>query len=104
MPLIGEVRLRRTSLTPIPCGLGAGHTPPSAVVRVPVQVGGQVEGVLVLGGGGGVREGGRRREAGYSRGPGSPVWRRQVLPYRSGEDAPPREKETGSRKHRRSAD
>ena len=41
VPLIGEVRLRRTSLTPIPRGLGAGHTPPSAVVRVPVQVGGR---------------------------------------------------------------
>ena len=52
VPLIWEVRVRRTSLTLIPRGLGAGHTPPSAVVRVLVQVGGQVEGVQVLGEGG----------------------------------------------------
>ena len=34
VPLTGEVRLRRTSLTPGPRGLGAGHTPPSAVALV----------------------------------------------------------------------
>ena len=32
--LIGEVRLRCAALTPAPRGLGAGHTPPSAVVHV----------------------------------------------------------------------
>ena len=34
VPLIGEVRLRRTSLTLGPCGVRAGYTPPSAVVLV----------------------------------------------------------------------
>ena len=57
---------------------------------------------LVLGFGGGAEEGGGA-PAGYFRGPGSPAWRRQVLPYRSGEDAPPGKKETGSKKHRRGA-
>ena len=34
MPLIGEVRLRRTALTLEPCGARAGYTPPSADVLV----------------------------------------------------------------------
>ena len=34
VPLTGEVRLRRTSHTPGPRGLRAGHTPPSVVVLV----------------------------------------------------------------------
>ena len=34
MPLIGEVRLRCAALTPVPRSLGAGHTPPGAVVHV----------------------------------------------------------------------
>ena len=41
---------------------------------------------------GGVEEGGKP-PAGYSRGPGSPGWRRQVLPYRPGEDALPGKQE-----------
>ena len=47
----------------------------------------------VLGFGGGQRRGGP--PAGYFWGPGSPGWRRQVLPYRPGEDAPPGKKEAG---------
>ena len=34
VPLIGEVRLRRTALTLEPCGARAGYTPPSADVLV----------------------------------------------------------------------
>ena len=34
VPRIGEARLRRTALTPEPCGARAGYTPPSADVLV----------------------------------------------------------------------
>ena len=45
--------------------------------------------------GGGQRRGGGGAPAGYCWGPGSPGWRRLVLPYRLGEDAPPGKKEAG---------
>ena len=43
----------------------------------------------------GQRRGGGGAPAGYFWGPGSPGWRRPVLPYRPGEDAPPGKKAAG---------
>ena len=92
-------------------GVGAPHTPcshPAGERGTHLLVRSCCDGVVVLCGTSGyvqvMRRGGRGVEkggppAGHFQGPGSPGWRRQVLPPH--EDVSPGKKEAGSGKHRR---
>ena len=92
--LYGEARLRRTSLTRLPCGLWAGHTPSDGYVHVLLDVEATQPAIRlcshfwVVGepwegaGVGGGREG--RTTHGYLQGPDSPCWRCGLLPLHWG--------------------